>query len=1571
MAKDQHSGENKSSFWQWLTGWAKQKTAEISSAQESLSATLAEDLTPTQEGEEALMPTDKGEDASSALAEDAAAPLGEQYALLVLPSEKTPEQLAEEEKSKRLAAKNALIEARLAEIELRRVKNDANLLHARQRVDQLQMHSMAAQQEATAALAALNQAEADYQKAASEAESHQQVESNLQKEYAARLAQNKEENNRRLAEAQERLSELSSAIKEQRQAIAKYAELIRAAEEQVADEEANLRRKNENGVSKVQQIMKKVADIRSEADVIQRQLAVHESRLISDQKEYEQKRADLAELEEQQKAVQKDMAGQRQQESDLLDQKERETKQLQKNGEARLAPVGQTIADLNVRLEENRQAEAEALTEKNNWEKALEKLEQEAKENQNQLLQKKEALQKQSLSLQKLLDDGNADLDQKKQQYQAAQKEVESVAAELVKVNVLAKTARERANLAAEAEEEAHTAAAMVEKLRAEAAAAKGDSDDSSSRFLGEAEAILVMTIDSANALVQEKVTIAQEAAAQVRAAESEVAQTELLSRKANKTAEEKRMVWLHAEEHYIRNSTNWSAEKANCQAEIESLELDFQQKRRQMEDRLSACRKALQNAENDYQSIIERVQQTEESIQRAEESMAALANRLKEDETELEQNWAERLQDCREALALKEKHAESLEERIASARQEANETAKILGEKLDNFTREKERLNQLLAEKNEQASALENQANAAETEYKGVLFSIRGNIDHIQAQLQQYRIDEEKAQKRAEQKEQEYGEASQALETLESTIAQELLSLENAHQQQLSPLTAASQSSGEMASRCNEELSKKRTATEQAVLQAADIFAARLEAANEVAIAQVNNGIYLLQSKEILVQRETEEKEEIMAAAEQAYQALEQVAEQLRGEEDEISANADRKYQEQDEQTAAEIQAKEQELQEADLAAEQMNEEAVKAEAQIETAKKQIQEAKHNLSQKEVAKEKALEEADVEEKALTSAYETALAKESQDLPGLEAACAEAMRLAEEQRNATEESENAYGLQAATVDEMLQQEMDAPKMLAASIAHLDEEHQALLAKAREQLTEVQQQQKDLQSAYAASAKKAEQAEQIYQQNQKHYDQLMAELENCRKQAEETLANLDQQLISLEQEAKTKENSFHHTEETLMNSNTLIQQVETAYTEAQIAYAKAESELRSARTAKETAAALAKQAASAKGSVDSTMADILFRASEGLRNAVDNAEAVIQEKQAAFVQAEQKRSAAAEDRERVLAKIAEAPTRLEQEQADWLAASAAYAEFQQGFQAKNDKVKAEFAEKQQKLQGQLQAAEQKLAASQEEAATFAAKAEQLSQELMAVAVSVNRANQDVQTIELDREEAIESVKAEAAEKQEALKEARLTAQEIAAQLEENLNSRRAWAAEAEKRATAKQEALAEAQAAFASFQQERTAQYQGDLAALRQRKQAAVDEANIAREDLAAALAEEVRCEEEQAAVKEKLLQAILLRDELTQSCQELREKREKTLKAVEEEKLRSLGKKALERMTAEEKAAAAQEDFQKKQVLYGQAARKLAEIRSSIKLAETKLEDTRRECEKALSLARVKKAVFQ
>ena len=103
----------------------------------------------------------------------------------------------------------------------------------------------------------------------------------------------------------------------------------------------------------------------------------------------------------------------------------------------------------------------------------------------------------------------------------------------------------------------------------------------------------------------------------------------------------------------------------------------------------------------------------------------------------------------------------------------------------------------------------------------------------------------------------------------------------------------------------------------------------------------------------------------------------------------------------------------------------------------------------------------------------------------------------------------------------------------------------------------------------------------------------------------------------------------------------------------------------------------------------------------------------------------------------------------------------------------------------------------------------------------------------------------------------------------------------------------------------------------------------------------------------------------------MLRDELTQSCQELHQKREKALKAVEEEKLRSLGAKALERMTAEEKAAAAQEDFQKKQVLYGQSARKLAEIRSNIKLAETKLEDTRRECEKALSLARVKKAVFQ
>src|SRR5699024_7332600 len=132
---------------------------------------------------------------------------------------------------------------------------------------------------------------------------------------------------------------------------------------------------------------------------------------------------------------------------------------------------------------------------------------------------------------------------------------------------------------------------------------------------------------------------------------------------------------------------------------------------------------------------------------------------------------------------------------------------------------------------------------------------------------------------------------------------------------------------SGETASRCNDELSEKRTAAEQAVLQAADTFAARLEAANDVAIAQVNNEIYLLQSKEILVQRETEEKEEIMAAAEQAYQALEQVAEQLRSEEDEISANADRKYQEQDEQTAAEIRAKEQELQEADLAAEQMNE--------------------------------------------------------------------------------------------------------------------------------------------------------------------------------------------------------------------------------------------------------------------------------------------------------------------------------------------------------------------------------------------------------------------------------------------------------------------------------------------------------------------------------------------------------------------------------------------------------------------------------------------------------------------
>jgi|GEM_PF-4659095 len=1478
--------------------------------------------------------------------------------------------LAGEEQKKREWAAAAMEEVNRAEAARQKADKQAALKLARAKAFALQQQSAAAQEAASAALQDLSAAEQAYSEALRAAEEKRAEEKALRQRGDEGIAALAADNDARLTAANQRLAALAAAIKERRAAAEAAATAGRQAELELEETEAELRRLNSEGHDELTRNRKKIEEIKGEISVVEKQIAVYEARLASEQHSFDKTSQDLAEIDNNRDAARQKVEAVRNEEQALREKCEAELSQLQQEQQSQLTAAEAELERQHGRNEENLQ-EAQA---QRSRARKLDKQRQTAEEKLRELnLAKEDDERRAKESIAKIMsriDVVRQDVAEKKELYQDAQKQVEIATAKLVKANALAKSSRDKANKAALEENDARMATEMAQKLRSEAAAARNNSDESSSLLLGKAEAVLLAAIDRTNALLEEKRALRAAADAEAAACQQEADQAAAESAAATAAANDMIVVWLAAEESFVKTTGEVEQGRQDAELKLSRLLQDYEQ-------RLEAAEAEARRLKEETAQSFEAAEQAARQCQDDEAALSSLADRL---ET-LRKSCAVSEQALRQALAEEVKEAETrrlkaeasfakLEQEYEYLRAAHDQSALVLTEKLNVCNSERERLRRLHEEKCDELQRLENQASQLECQYKDRIQALKDRIEAIQDCLRQSKESAAAEISAVEEVEKEYAEACADLETLEKSCSEALDAAKGALAADLAPVQEARRQYEERALLLANRLNEKRCRAEEAVRSATEVFTQRLEAANAVAITVAENEIAAIQEESIPIYKKADQEQCILGQAESAYGRMQAEAAALHSEEDRISAAADEKYRQLDLSTAAALNELEKKLREQIKVEDLKIKEAMNAEQSLESIQHGRVAAQQERTETETARAVTVAALAEQLRAVEAKYQAALKAALGNLPELRQESEAAMAVAAGYKQALDESQQAYNVQVRLAETRRQNEISLPREYAARIEELKARQQIRLNEVKTRLANLEEKAQELQASFSVNSDYAEKSDQAKANVEEYYHKLSGELDEARQHADAEIGAINDRLNELSGDAALKEQLYRDTEKTLANSSELIAAAERAHEDAQIAAAKALAELQSSQAAKETATALAQQASIARNNMDSSTADILLKAAEGLFSAVENAEAIIQDKQAQYDEARQALEIAAQQLADVRAAIGEAPALLEQSRAAWQQAEEVYRTYKEEAEQQIPVIQRRLDAFLEERRDDLAAAENAVTRCRGEAAAAREGVEKLSRQLMDIAAEISMAAVDVQTMEIETAETVSALETEAEHKLGAAKQEREAEEELSARLAEDLDQRRQAYEEAQAVAEQKAAVWQRCDQQYQETNARLTAQYQQDVQAAREQEQAVVSAAAAAEQELAELNEAESAANAAYLEIKRQLSEASVQREQLTVECEEMRRNRERLLKAAQEEKLRLLGTKTIERINAEERASVMLADCQQKRASAQAALKQVQKIEEDLRAAEEKLRNTRLESERIIKLAKSKTAIY-
>lgn len=1457
--------------------------------------------------------------------------------------------LAGEEEEKQRLAELAKEQADRAEAASRCARIDAALIALNGEALRLQEESALSQQQAAKALSLLNEAESLAAAAAGEYEAAREEEAAVLKAGEEKITALTAEWEIRLAALREKTAGLEQEL--ERMQASKEAADAALHEKELALEnaEAEQRRLSVESADQLARAEAAQAECRNALEVAGKRIALLEARIDRDQQEFDQAegaltaaaasvdqageavalvKGEIADVEQQQAAA-----------AAALDEENNKT--LAALEEEKLAQIRETDA-CRERAEAAERAAAAAERELASADEAL----------RNLILDKENAEYTAKAEMQQVNDAIDAAKQlvlESKAAYTEAQRAAEEVSARAMQANAIAKRARAQADKAAAETNDARIAEETARKLKTDAVAAKG-TDETASLLLGKAEMVLDATIEKAAKLLEEKLAaqndLEEKAAAREQEAESAAAE----SARINSDVDAKITRWLDAEEELVRAT-------AQAEEEKQAVERRLLETKSRLDDAIAQSEQILARAKEERRLAAAAVEDAVALVKQGENRLHDAGNRLSAGiaacdaaKNELEQDQKEAMSRAMDKLAAAERHQQAAENTHARLKLEQEERSRTFSVTLEEYGKERERLREEQQARADELDRAEQSGAALEQSYKDALAYLRERIDGYKEDLSTARTQAEAEGNALAECEQAVAAVKGELTQTEVNCAAELEQARNEAKAALEPKSRLAADLRVRAEAAAAALPIRRSEAEEAVQTASSRFNARLAALNAVARKKAEKEIAVMQENSIDLYLSADHAEAELKQVEAAFAEASARADQLRGEEAAITANAaDNTLRIEAENNAA-VLALENEL--AGIAVKTGEEEEAvrRGEADLQKAKDVLAQAESAVILLAEEKEALIRDTDAEEEQLKQKYDADIRKAEEELAAetdrlTRAELDAAQRAAEE-----DEARAAFDASDRTAGNLRLAEADAPVRSLERITALKNSHRNVVNCARRDLSAKESEQEKLRIAYAAAEERAVLADAAAEEAEAAALRLEKEAAEIKERADRELAAISSRAAALREDAGEKENRFRELEQTLSDSSRLMEAAEGKVRDAELVAAKALSELQAALAAQETAASLARQAASTFERMDPATADIMRRASEDLFNAAENAGALVQEKENAHRDTEAALEAARGDLDALKKNLGSAPEQMEQARALWQSAEQAYRDHRAEGEQKAAEINADLERILPKAEAEADAAREKAIIAREEAADSKDNFRELEVKLAEITAAVRSAAKELAAAESAEKEAVGKAEAEAAqelsEKQEARQNGDLHLEACRAALEQAA----AAALRTRKDAEAIREQHRAAVTAHEAKAYDLSRDYQQASAMLESRRE---DMLRREAEGIAAleAAKKQLAAAEEYLAEHRADLTALVNDNSAKEGeIRLLGLKKEQLLRATEEEKLRSLGSCTIARLAAEEEVSRIEGELVQKRTVWTHAAKRTADVEAAMSQVRQKLE---------------------
>lgn len=1457
---------------------------------------------------------------------------------------------------------NALISEPLDEVAQELAAKDIAIQQLEEEIIFLEERSAKLQQEAVDTLSSLADAEQRYNEASQAASEAAATEAAVREKQQQRFAAIEAENEVLMSRAEEQIATVQAALANRRQELSlALAETDRVALNLGADQD-NSQTKQQAKVASIGQSLTSLQAYYD--DALAAQEASHtkinslQFSVKRAQNEYDRADKDLVHWENRFKENKYD-----EKLAAIANENEQNQERLNKSLEQINESFSQQIDDAKLKYEQL----ATAIEKKKNEVAANEERitaayqagEAATQEHQRLQAEKETIITEADAEIQLLLgriEAARKDVEEKKDAYTEAQKQVQLSTSISVKANAQASAAREKADKAAIEKADAATAAEMAQKLKADATVARVNTDEASSLLLSRAEMVLLNTAEKAIRLLEEKTSLAEIAEQEAVHLRSEADLAAAEAKRATGVADKMISLWLSAEENLVKITTETEENKRQVE-ERTALAVE------QYEQSIAAAQQTITAQQNESLAAVAACDKAKSDLAHCQDDYAATEKQIADlqdqyavEKIAVEKELADSSAAAQRAIADCQEERTAMLAKIEDKRAAFEYRESQLTVLVDELNCEQEKLSVLLEHTEVDLQRYQDAISQSQSEHQLALAEMNALIHDTIAYLSSCRSKAERVAANVSALEKDLQDATASADKAEEDAVDRLLQVRNEAEQEIADAVKVTVAAKETAENYYAQLQEARLDAENKVKAAVDASIARLDAVNRVACQYTEKELFCLDN-------DINAAEESMLAAKAAleeskniYLALDEAVISLSKEKADLTNSYDHKYQDLTEQKDQEIALLDQEI--AFL-------------AQVEKDCQSTLAAAHTNTDKIVAEYAAAQErlhACLEQKdelSTTSAeqlaelsenYRIAMEGEGQDIPLLRTIYEDSKQKRDKAIAAFADADLAWRQQVETTAELRNNELAYKQDSVAHLEQLKANNVAQLQNLHDSITALETQKKELDAAYAKSQAYAQTNATALQEAEGYLQKIVEEEQQEQIAVDNELHKINDHLQLLKEDAEAKEQKYRTTANIVKNSQQLMKDAEESLTLAKNAFTKVESEMNAAEAAYKTSQALADQAAQSYFGVDNDTAAILKRASEELVVAADNAAVFVEEKKKDYLLAEEAFKSAQRDFDEISQTISEAPALADANKDVWLKADEEYQQYKHEAEQQTPAIKNAFANFLAERARSKAAAKSTVEKCVKESEETKRNMESISGRVMETLSEISRLTSEKQALENNIIENEAQVEQEVEDCLLAKKEARENAEELSSRLEMVMLQRK------EERDSALEQfskAKNNYQLACANLDQ----QYNADKEDIENKLAKAVQnegKANFIFTSTAElrkkAAAELAIAQERYQTVVEKKEQSLMAKAKLVES-------KDAQLHELTEVKIRVLGNNAIARIAAEEKAAKANKDYLQKKALFEEADKAWRDLLQQRDLAKQKLATLQEDGERAIAAA--------